>query len=115
MINEIKNQKGSSERKLVAKRPFFYKNVIQGRRLKMFDDDYSNNNQKDFEKFKCLKNDKYFVNNTVEKTNNKLVFKCEYFIVLCIKLNHTANIRLFLLLNERKTEKRSIFERFFCV
>lgn len=30
----------------------------------MFDDDYSDNNQKDFEKFKCLKSDKYFINNT---------------------------------------------------
>ena len=30
----------------------------------MFDEDYSSNNQKDFEKFKCLKSDKYFVNNT---------------------------------------------------
>ena len=30
----------------------------------MFDNDYGSNNQKDFEKFKCLKSDRYFVNNT---------------------------------------------------
>jgi hypothetical protein len=30
----------------------------------VYDDDYSDRNQKDFEKFKCLRSDKYFVNNT---------------------------------------------------
>ena len=60
----------------------------------MFDNDYGSNNQKDFEKFKCLKSDRYFVNNTKKDLLLSVLLVVVYFSQFFINV-FSGNVRIY--------------------